>query len=156
MSKDLFPYLLNRVTGRINQLWLKQLRDSGLTIGRWQVMCVLYRFDGSRVGTIADLSGTEQPAISRVIDQMERDGLVERRPALDDSRAVEVWFTAAGRKVYSELLPTADAFVNDLTRNLSQQDIDQVSRVMEKLFGDLREIATDDTTRAAPTLRRIK
>jgi DNA-binding MarR family transcriptional regulator len=155
MSNELFPYLLNRVTGRINQLWLKQLREHGLTIGRWQVMCVLYRFDGTRVGTIADLSGTEQPAISRVIDQMERDGLVQRRPALDDSRAVEVWITAAGRKLYDELLPEADAFVANLTRNLSQQDIDRVTRVIEGMFGDLQTSETADAVKS-PALRRVK
>ncbi|MGI9309234.1 MAG: MarR family winged helix-turn-helix transcriptional regulator [Gammaproteobacteria bacterium] len=153
MNNELFPYMLNRVTGQINQLWLRQLRDRGLTIGRWQLMCVLHRFDGSRVGTIADLSGTEQPAISRVIDQMERDGLVQRRPALDDSRAVEVWFTAAGRKVYDDLLPEANAFVKGLTRNVPQQDIDRVTRVIEGMLTDLQEHEAESKP---PALRRVK
>lgn len=135
---EMLPYLLGRVATRANQLWVKQLRDHGLTIGRWQVLSVLSRFDGSRIGTIADLSGGEQPAISRVIDQMERDGLVLRRPSLHDSRAVEVWMSERGRSVYRELLPEAEAFVQRMLRTLSNTEIRQLQNLLERLFSDMQ------------------
>ena len=139
MAYEMLPYLLTRVTTRTNQLWVRKLREHGLTIGRWQVLSVLYRFDGSRIGTIADLSGGEQPAVSRVIDQMQRDGLVKRRAALDDSRAVEVWITKQGRAVYDELMPHAEEFVQRMVRTLSDDEIKQLQRILERLFGDLQE-----------------
>lgn len=139
MAYQMLPYLLTRVTTRANQLWIRQLREHGLTIGRWQVLSVLHQFDGSRIGTIADLSGGEQPAVSRVIDQMQRDGLVKRRPALDDSRAVEVWITAEGREVFNDLMPHAEEFVQRMVRTLSEEEIGQLSNMLERLFGDLQE-----------------
>lgn len=139
MAYEMLPYLLTRVASRTNQLWVRQLRDHGLTIGRWQVLNVLNRFDGSRIGTIADLSGGEQPAVSRVIDQMERDGLVKRRPSLDDSRAVEVWITGQGRAVYDELMPAANAFVQRMLRALGNDEIEQLQSLLERLFGDLQD-----------------
>jgi DNA-binding MarR family transcriptional regulator len=135
----MLPYLMNRVTSRANQLWIKTLREHNLTIGRWQVLSVLSRFDGSRVGTIADLSGGEQPAVSRVIDQMERDELVSRRPALDDSRAVQVWISPRGRQVYEELLPHAEAFVERMLRTLSDEEITTLNHCLERVFSDLQE-----------------
>ncbi|NND55015.1 MAG: winged helix-turn-helix transcriptional regulator [Gammaproteobacteria bacterium] len=135
---EMLPYLMNRVTSRANQLWVKTLREHGLTIGRWQVLSVLWRFDGSRIGTIADLSGGEQPAVSRVIDQMERDGLVSRRPSLQDSRAVEVWITGRGRSIYENLLPEADGFVQGMLRNLDNDEIRQLSKLLERIFSDLQ------------------
>jgi DNA-binding MarR family transcriptional regulator len=135
----MLPYLLNRVTSRANQLWVKTLREHGLTIGRWQVLSVLSRFDGSRIGTIADLSGGEQPAVSRVIDQMERDGLVTRRPALDDSRAVQVWITKGGRELLDELMPHAERFVDRMVRTLSEKEISNMTSCLKRLFSDLQE-----------------
>ena len=135
---EMLPYLMNRVTSRANQLWVKTLREHGLTVGRWQVLSVLSRFDGSRIGTIADLSGGEQPAVSRVIDQMERDGLVSRRPSLQDSRAVEVWITARGREIFTNLMPEADAFVQRMLRNLSAAEVRQLSGLLERIFSDLQ------------------
>jgi DNA-binding MarR family transcriptional regulator len=139
MAYEMLPYLLTRVTTRANQLWIKQMREHGLTIGRWQVLSVLSRFDGSRIGTIADLSGGEQPAVSRVIDQMQRDGLVKRRPALDDSRAVEVWITAKGRNTLDSLMPHADAFVKRMLRTLNDEEIRQMTSLLDRLFSDLQE-----------------
>ena len=139
LTYEMLPYLMNRVTSRVNQLWVKQLREHGLTVGRWQVLSVLSRFDGSRIGTIADLSGGEQPAVSRVIDQMERDGLVTRRSSLHDSRAVEVWITERGREVTAELMPEAEAFVQRMFRKLSPTEIRGLTEMLERLFSDLQE-----------------
>lgn len=139
MAYEMLPYLLSRVSARTNQLWVRQLRDHGLTIGRWQVLNVLFTYDGSRIGTIADLSGGEQPAVSRVIDQMERDGLVKRRPSLNDSRAVEVWITQRGREIYAELMPEAKAFVARMLRTLSDTESKQMNDLLERLFSDLQE-----------------
>ena len=139
MAYEMLPYLMTRVTARTNQLWVRQLRDHGLTIGRWQVLNVLSAYDGSRIGTIADLSGGEQAAVSRVIDQMERDDLVKRRPSLNDSRAVEVWITQLGRDTYAELMPEAKAFVKRMVRTLSDTEIKQMTSLLERLFNDLQE-----------------
>ena len=100
---------------------------------------MLSRFDGSRVGTIADLSGGEQPAVSRVIDQMERDGLVNRRPSLDDSRAVQVWISPHGRELFEALLPSAEAFVERMLRTLSEEEINMLNHCLERVFSDLQE-----------------
>lgn len=142
MAYEMLPYLMNRVTARSNQLWVKYLREHGLTIGRWQVLSVLTRFDGSRVGTIADLSGGEQAAVSRVIDQMERDRLVTRRPSITDSRAVDVWITARGEEIYSELLPAAEQFVNRMVQSLSKAEIISLTAMLDRLFRDLQEDET--------------
>ncbi len=139
MAYEMLPYLLNRVTARANQLWIKHLRSHGLTTGRWQVLGVLTRFDGSRVGTIADLSGGEQAAVSRVIDQMERDGLVTRRPSLTDSRAVEVWITGRGSETYTALLPAAEEFVERMLKDFSAAEIDTMTTMLDKLFRSLKE-----------------
>ncbi len=88
--------------------------------------------DGCRIGTIADLSGHGQPVISRIIDQMERDGLVKRQPG-EKGRAVEVWFTARGRTLYKELLPEAIALANWILRDFSEREAQATARNVERL-----------------------
>jgi DNA-binding MarR family transcriptional regulator len=131
------PYLLNRTTSRVNQLWRRALRPRGLTDARWQVLSVLTEFDGSRVGTIATMIGLEQPAASRVIDQMERDGLVERRHASGDSRAVEVRITSVGRRVHADLLPQATDYVQDLVAGFSAADIAKMTELLGRMLDNV-------------------
>jgi len=118
VSIELLPYLMNRLTSRINQLWLRELRPHGLTIPRWQVLSVLVAFNGCRIGELAEMTATEQAVVSRVVDQMQRDGLVERKPGREDFRRVEVWITRQGRALHRKLLPAAELHIKELVKTL--------------------------------------
>jgi len=133
----LLPYLLNRLTARINQLWLEEIRDAGLTVPRWQVLSILAAFDGSRVGQIAELSGSEQPVVSRVIDQMERDGLVERRRGAEDSRAVRVWLTDEARRLLKQLNPAAQQYIARLLADVEGEDVQRAMQVLKRILVSL-------------------
>ncbi len=143
---ELLPYLINRLAARMNQVWLEKMRTRGLTTPRWQVLSILSAIDGCRIGTIADLSGHEQPVISRIIDQMERDGLVKRRPG-EKGRAVEVWVTARGRTLYKELLPEAVAIVNWILRDFTESEAQIAARIMERLIESIESPRDSGKTR---------
>jgi DNA-binding MarR family transcriptional regulator len=145
----LLPYLLNRATSRVNQLWRKALRPRGLTDARWQVLSVLTEFDGRHIGLIATMIGLEQPAASRVIDQMVRDDLVQRRPAHLDSRVVAVWITSVGRRVHAELLPEATQYVQDLVAGFSPAEIATITRLLGRLLDDVE-------TAGEPVARKLE
>ncbi|HEB28978.1 MAG TPA: MarR family transcriptional regulator [Porticoccus sp.] len=134
---DLLPYLMNRLTSKINQLWLKELRPYGLTISRWQVLSILTVMDGCRVGELAEMAGAEQAVISRVVDQMQRDGLVQRKPAQADSRAIEVWISSKGRKLFQQLLPQAASHVDRLVSSLPEGEASQLANGLERMLEDI-------------------
>lgn len=142
-SVDLLPYMVNRLNSRLNSLWLKQIRGHGLTTPRWQILSVLSAFDGCRVTVLAEMCGSEQPVISRVVDQMQRDGLVERRPARDDSRAVEVWLCEKGRGIHRELLPAAKGMITELTAGFSKVESKQVMGLLGRLLESAEGINTE-------------
>ncbi|GAA4483385.1 MarR family winged helix-turn-helix transcriptional regulator [Microbacterium panaciterrae] len=53
---------------------------------------------GRRVGELAKASRTTQPGMTRLIGQLEHEGLVRRTPDPDDSRATVVMITDEGTK----------------------------------------------------------
>jgi DNA-binding MarR family transcriptional regulator len=114
----LVPYLLSRVYNAFTGAWMEHLRAHGVTMPRWQILAILSEYDGARIGQLATMSGTAQAVTSRVVDQMERDGLVERRPASDDRRAIEVWATEHGRATFRNLLPEAERVVSEATASM--------------------------------------
>ncbi len=136
---DLLPYLMNRLTSKINRMWLLELRPHGLTIPRWQVLSILTVMDGCRVGELAEMAGSEQAVLSRVVDQMQRDGLVERRPAADDSRATEVWISEAGGSLYQQLLPQAALHVDRLVQAFDKGEASRMAQSLEKMLEDISE-----------------
>lgn len=75
---------------------------TGLTPARLSALSVLV-FGGAR--TIGELAAAEQvrsPTMSRLVAEMEADGLVHRRPSSADRRAVVITATSKGRRLLHE------------------------------------------------------
>jgi MarR family transcriptional regulator, transcriptional regulator for hemolysin len=137
VPRDLVPYLLGRASRSVDRAWLASLRDHGVTIAQWQVLAILREYDGARVGQLARMSGTEQPVASRVVDQMERDGLVRRAPAPDDRRAVEIWLTRSGRALFTRLHPSAGELVARATEGLDDAAVRDLTAALTVVIANL-------------------
>lgn len=137
LDAEMLPFLINRLTNRLNQLWLEELRPHGLTIARWQLLSVLTVMDGQRIGLLAQTAGVEQAVFSRVVDQMERDGLLKRRPDAADSRVRALWLSSKGRRLYNTLLPVAKEHVIKMQGSLSD---DRACKLAKTLVGMLANL----------------
>jgi MarR family transcriptional regulator, organic hydroperoxide resistance regulator len=105
--ENFLPAHFHRITNLLNARLLERLRVHGMTVQRWRVLMALITRDGRTVSDLVEYTIIAQPVLSRIIDQMERDGLVTRRTARRDSRVIEVYLTPHGRKLYAEIAPVA-------------------------------------------------
>jgi DNA-binding MarR family transcriptional regulator len=125
--------------------FLERLRPYGVTVQRWRVLMVLMNSGPRNIGELMQLTLVPQSALSRLIDQMERDGLVRRRISATDSRVVEVELTDHGRSIFRQLAPAAishaDAIVTDFNESEKQQLHALLRRVLANL--DVPALAID-------------
>lgn len=138
------PYLFHRVASMFDQQWRAEQGGRGATTHRWQVLSILSGVDGLRVGQIAEIAGVSQPVLSRVVDQMERDGLVVRRPDPQDQRAVGVWTTDQGRATFTALLPRAAALVDKALGDLDEREVSTLHNLLSRVMTNLE--SNGDTT----------
>lgn len=76
----------------------KDTAPRGLNPTQAQVLVVLERADaGLRLSDVADRLGVSAPTVSASVSALERKGLVQKRPASDDARAIDISLTRAGR-----------------------------------------------------------
>ena len=89
-----------------------------------------------RLGKVAELEAalTEQPVTSRVVGQMERDGLVIRKPARDDSRAVEVWISRKGQSLFTQLLPQAKMQIDQLVSAIPSAEASSLAVNLQRML----------------------
>ncbi len=102
------PYLMYRITNRLNMRIRSQLRKSDINIARWRVLAVLRAYGEIHLGRVVELTVMEQPSVSRIVTQLESEGLVKRTLSKVDSRVVLVRLTAAGDRAFKAIFPTAD------------------------------------------------
>ena len=91
-------YLLAQASSRISREFHREVEGSGLSVTEWRVLASLAGSDGESIGTLAQLALTKQPTLSKVVQRMEADGLVERTDARADRRQTVVHLTRKGRR----------------------------------------------------------
>ncbi len=104
---DFTPYLLYRVVNRLNNRLLARLKAIDISPSQWRVLSVLRSHGTLTIGKVVEHTLMEQPTVSRVIDQLEKDDLAHRRTAAGDSRMIEVYLTTSGGEAFDKILPAA-------------------------------------------------
>lgn len=74
-------------------------RETGLSPERLSILSILAFAGPKNVGEIAELEMVSAPAVSRILNGLEEDGLVARKRVKGDRRYVRVVATAKGRRL---------------------------------------------------------
>ena len=81
------------------------LRRVGINSLTWRVLAALSGRPEQTIGQIAEITVLDRSNLSRLLDMLEAEGLVEKIVAPGDRRASLVCITAAGRHRYQAALP---------------------------------------------------
>lgn len=130
---DYLPYQLYRVTNRLNQRLQARLRSQGIKPSRWRVMSVLRSRGTLTIGKIAEHTLMEQPTVSRVITQLEKEGLAARQVSAGDSRATEVSLTPAGALKLDAIVTTAHHHQQEALAGLSSSELDALRALLGRI-----------------------
>jgi DNA-binding MarR family transcriptional regulator len=127
------PYLIYRITSQHNRLLRKRLRRSGINIARWRVLAVLRDNGRMNISQIVERTIIEQPTVSRIVNQLEREGLAFRESCDQDSRFVQVMLTEAGEQAFREIYPVATRHQEQGLKDFSQQEIETLIGFLERI-----------------------
>jgi len=83
----------------------------------------------------------DAPAVSRLVDRLEEEGLMERC-AGEDRRCVKLQATDAGRAELGVLEEATQSLDEDASRYLTEAEMVELKRLLEKLQAGLSQVAT--------------
>ena len=136
-------FLLNDVTRRYVQCFEQHASSISLTLTQCKVLVQLERNEGISQARLAELADVDPMMVVRVLDRMEENKLVERRPDPADRRARKLFLTKKARPLLQEIRRLAEITRAELFVGISKTDRDKFMRVLEKLH--------QNTTTGVPT-----
>ena len=107
--------------------------DQELTFSQWTTLVALH--DG-RITTAGDLAHNichDAGSLTRLIDQMEKRGLVTRQRSETDRRVVTLALTPRGRALVEALAPRVMNFWNKLLAGFTHAEIDTLIALLTRL-----------------------
>lgn len=140
--EDYLPYQLFRIVNRLTLNLKHDLRPEKITLSRWRTLSVLTASDGRSMGELAAYMVIEQPALSRVVDQLARDGLVIRRLASDDNRVVRVYLTAAGHRMFKAIRPLELRQYQRAIEGFEPAELEDLNKLLTRLWQNLGQQQT--------------
>ncbi|NRQ38170.1 MarR family transcriptional regulator [Nonomuraea sp. NN258] len=113
---------------------------AGVRLDRPDVQIIAYLLDAGeprRVGMIAEALQVESPHVTRHVTRLEERGLVNRVRDPDDGRAWRIALTPEGAEAAVRCRQVTSDWFETALAEWSQEDREQLSRLMERLAGDV-------------------
>jgi MarR family transcriptional regulator for hemolysin len=127
--------------GLVSRRWRTRLdarfKAMGLTQARWIALLELSRSGPISQRELADRLGVEGPTIVRLLDGLERGGLVERRGCEDDRRLKRIHLTERSEAMLTTMKAISDALRRELLAGIAADDLDAALRVLRTISARL-------------------
>ncbi len=107
----------------------------GISLSRFDLMAQLERnADGLTMGEISRRMMVSGGNVTAIVDQLEKEDLVQRYAASNDRRSIRVKLTASGRETFSKMAQEHEQWVVELFSGLS----DSQQARLQSLLGSLK------------------
>lgn len=138
---DYLAYLLAQASHLVSAEFHARVEARGLSVAYWRVLATLSDADGMTMGELTRIVLYKQPTLSKIIDRMEGEGLIERRASADDRRKVRVHITEAGRALVAELQAEAKRHEADVLTGYGPEEKALLKKVLRQVISHCEERA---------------
>ena len=133
---DSVGYLMNQVVLAMRRRIDQRMAALGLTAAQWYPLWRI-RLDGSvSARELAQASGIDAGAMTRLVDRLVAKGLVERVRCNADRRAVRLSLTDAGRAVTAKVPAELAAVNNDFLRGFDMAEWQQLRSLLQRMLAN--------------------
>jgi DNA-binding MarR family transcriptional regulator len=128
LANRLRPVLL-----KLNRELRHEIHSLGVTGGQVSLLIQIKYNPGIGIRELAALERISVPGMSKFVARLEEAGLVERAPAEDDQRRVELNLTRAGQRVLRSVKSKRTAWLADRLRQLEPEELEAIDAAIEPL-----------------------
>ena len=111
-----------------------------LTLSQLYVLLALREEGELRVGALAEAAGLAAPTVTRMLDGLEKDGVVVRQHSEEDRRAVTASLTKRGCELVDAKRKDVDAKLGTVYDSLDPADRAQAERLLTSLAEAVEEL----------------
>jgi len=135
-----FGFLLKDVTRLYSLNFERHATELNLTLAQCKVLCYLQRNEGISQVQLAFLTDTDPMTLVRILDRMEGDGLIERRPDPTDRRARRLYLQEPALAVLKEIWRVSDRARAESFSRMAVADRAQLFSLMQQMHANLEAL----------------
>lgn len=131
-------FTLTDVARLLKTLADQRARQYGMTRAQWAVLFRLDRSEGFKQSELAEILDLQPITLTRLLDRLAENGLIERRPDPNDRRANRLFLTPAARPLLERLAKLGTELMTTVLDGLDAKAHDRLLRDLELMRENLR------------------
>jgi MarR family transcriptional regulator for hemolysin len=131
----------------------QRARQFGISRAQWAVLVRLDRSEGLKQSELAEILDLQPISLTRLLDRLAENGLIERRPDPNDRRANRLYLTAAARPLLDELASLGTEMMDTVLEGFDDATNKRLLSALSGMKDNLRgAIARNAASPQAPTV----
>ena len=139
MLNDSINFLVSKTSQKFKLELNRKLKKSGLDVSsdQWTVLMFLSDNNGPTQTDLAQKLYKDRANLTRILDLMEKNQLVERQRSSTDRREYNVFITEKGKSLIPELKLIGDSVMEKALKGANAEEIIGIKHFLNKLFINL-------------------
>lgn len=131
-------FIVNNTAKAFQKTFDLELRKNvGVTLSQWRVVASLVQQPGLTQKEIADKVGVEGATLVPIIDKMEKEGLLKRKPDSKDRRVNRIYLTQKADSLWNSMTECALHIRKVSTKDISEDKLETTLETLRKISKNL-------------------
>ena len=116
----------------------QRARQFGISRAQWVVLMRLDRSEGLKQSELAEILDLQPISLTRLLDRLAENGLIERRADPNDRRANRLYLTPAARPLLKRLAALGEDLMETVLQNVDAESQERLLRDLGTMKDNLR------------------
>lgn len=123
----------------------QRARQFGISRAQWAVLIRIDRNEGLKQSELADMLDLQPITLTRLLDRLADNGLIERRADPNDRRANRLYLKATAKPLLDRLSSLGDDMMEIVLHGLSSASIERTLKELGTVKDNLRTAIANNT-----------
>ena len=134
--------LLSQVHQVCGRVWNKILRENNMADlegARGRIIFALWGKDGVPIKTLCEKTSLDKSTLTGIIDRLERDGYIKRKPSQTDKRSTLICLTGKEQEFAKHIQKVSNQMNKIFYKGFSDEEIMQFDSMLERILLNCKE-----------------
>jgi MarR family transcriptional regulator for hemolysin len=117
----------------------QRARQFGISRAQWAVLIRIERTEGLKQSELAEMLDLQPITLTRLLDRLCQNGLIERRADPNDRRAKRLFLTPAARPMLEQLGVLSEDMMGTALSSVSRESVEQIVAQLAVVKENLRQ-----------------
>lgn len=136
--EEALPIALLRTREVVMSKFRPHLAEHGMTEQQWRVIRVVQQRPGIDATALSEACCILMPSLSRMLKNLESDGLLMRKKVEGDMRRQIITLTQQGSDLFAQMAPKSEAIYSQIEQEFGKAEMDRLIDQLQTLRRNLK------------------